>query len=393
MPPIAPHLRSLLLIPACLLAVASCTHRGTWQELQPRKAEAVDGSEVRRAIVKNETETLSGVHSPVDDAARYLAGLPGGRNSPLATFRERPEWALHTNNLNELWRRFEVLRRAAIESWASRELRGLRSPDTLFYPFSGPDFLFADTFFPGADTVILCGLESADPLPELTSLDDAQRKRALEGLYTSLTSALNFSFFITKDMRVDLQATEIRGTLPVLLVCMARTGHHVDSVEPVALDASGNVVARPADGGSSPGFRIKSGSKTIYYFNTNLANGPFSPQSRFARFVRAQGPCVSFTKSASFLMHEGDFSHIRNFVLEQSTAVLQDDSGVPLKNFDAEKWNVTHYGRYSGVLDIFKKYHQPDLAAAHEQATEPLGFGIGYKHQQGQSVMILARRR
>jgi hypothetical protein len=73
--------------------------------------------------------------------------------------------------------------------------------------------------------------------------------------------------------------------------------------------------------------------------------------------------------------------------------VLQDDSGIPLRHFTPGDWDVRLFGRYSGVLGIFAKYQQPDLAAAEARGADPLGFGIGYKHNEGQSVMILARRR
>ncbi len=353
---------------------------------------------VRRAILQNKTSELA-LYSSLNDTARYLAGMPGGTGSRLKELREDEEWNLHTNNINELWRRYDSLRRAPVESWASQELGGLRSPDCLFYPFSGPDFLFADTFFPGARTTILCGLESAEMLPDVAALDEGSRHAALDGIYTSLTSALNFSFFITKDMRVDLQRTQLKGTLPLILVFMARTGKDVDEVKAVGLSPDGAVVPAGTAGSNTPGLMIRyrssrvGGDRVCYYFNTNLADDGFTPGSRFARFVRSQGACVSFTKSASYLMHESYFHNVRNAVLDQSIAVLQDDSGIPLKSFSPNNWDVQHFGKYSGVLDIFTKYYQPDLAEAHAGGASPLGFGIGYKHQNGQSAMILARRR
>jgi len=327
----------------------------------------------------------------MDDVARYLAGMPGPPGSPLTTYREEPEWAAHTANLNELWRRFDTLRRWPIQSWGSGELGGLRSAGTVFYPFSGPDFLYADTFFPSARQYVLCGLESAEPLPPLGGLSAAQRAEALAALNTALTSSLSFSFFITKDMKTDLQRSELKGVLPIVLVFLARGGHTIHSVEAVSLDPAGQVVGR---GAGTSGFRIRFGAgRTLYYFTTDLSNGSFNDQSRFARFVRNQGPSVAFTKSASYLMHEPYFSNVREFILGWCAAILQDDSGIPYRHLAADQWKVTLYGRYSGVLGIFSKYYQPDLAAADAHGSDPLGFGIGYKHNEGQSVMILARRR
>lgn len=350
-----------------------------------------EASAVPRAEAVPTTEDPAFAGTGMDDVARYLAGLPGPPGSALTPFRDRPEWGEHTDKLNELWRRFDTLRRWPIQSWGSRELGGLRSAGTVFYPFGGPDFLFADTFFPSARNYVLCGLESAEPLPPLGGLSDAQRAEGLSSLSTSLTSSLSFSFFITKDMKTDLQRSEFKGVLPVMLVFLARGGHTIHSVEAVSLGASGQVTAR---GGGAPGFRIRFGpGRTLYYFTTDLSNGSFTDGSRFARFVRGLGPCVAFTKSASYLMHEDYFSNVRNFVLGWCSAILQDDSGIPYRHLPSDRWDVRRFGRYSGVLGIFSKYYQPDLAAAEAQGADPLGFGIGYKHNEGQSVMILARRR
>ena len=39
-----------------------------------------------------------------------------------------------------------------------------------------------------------------------------------------------------------------------------------------------------------------------------------------------------------------DFAKARNFILAASKTVVTDDSGVPLKFFDREKWGVTAHG-------------------------------------------------
>lgn len=378
----APRLLPLLL---ALLALTAGAHA----QISPSRTRP-PAPEVRRALPVPEPSV-----SGLDEAGRLLAGL-SSRSGAHDDLRALPAWQEHATRMDLLWRQFAYLRRDAIESWAARELGGLRSHDVLFYPFSGPDFLYADTFFPGADTYILCGLEPADPLPDLRSLAPDEFASSLGALHQSLTTSLQFSYFITKDMKVDFQRSRLRGTLPVLLVFLARTGHAIEAVQFISLDRRGALVERGQ--GTSPGLILRfrghrDGRKALYYFSTNLANDGFSAQSAFGRFLQHFGPVMSFTKSASFLMHEGGFSNIRNFMLERSLAILQDDSGIPLRSFDPRRWEVRHYGRYSGVLDIFSKYYQPDLAAVHAGGAEPLGFGIGYKHQQGQSVMILALRR
>lgn len=356
------------------------------------------GNEIRRAeIPMGPTATLDWI-SDLNDAARYMAGMPGGINSQLGNPRESPRWKLHQANVNELWRQFSDYRQPRINTFSQRELGSLRSADTVFYPFSGPDILFASAFFPQAENYILCGLEGADPLTDIARLTMEQRETGLDGLYTAITTALNCSFFITKDMRVDLQRTEFKGTLPIVLVFLARLGIDIDSITPIDIDTAGQV--RAASGkGRGYHVRCKGGfgrGKNIYYFQQNLANDSLGPNSPFLKFVRNFGTPVTYLKSASYLMHSGEFSNIRDAILNSSRAVLQDDSGIPFRFFRNPPWDVRLFGNYTGTLDIFKSDFQPDLLAAYQQQTlsvENINFGVGYKFAAGQSNLLLAIRR
>jgi hypothetical protein len=123
------------------------------------------------------------------------------------------------------------------------------TPARCFIPFSGPDFLFASALFPSAETYVLCGLEPADPLPNLGGSDSqAEIENGLQAAQRTLSTIMQSSYFITTDMRSDLQATRFRGVLPVLMAFMARTGHTVDSVDTVRLDGAGNVTLAGSSG-------------------------------------------------------------------------------------------------------------------------------------------------
>src|SRR5207248_666337 len=112
-------------------------------------------------------------------------------------------------------------------------------------------------------------------------------------------------------------------------------------------------------------------SQTLYYFKTDLAGG----NSAFLRWCAARGPGLSLLKAASFLMHGDGFSGVRNFLLQNSRVIIQDDSGIPLHAFP-KGWKVNCYGRYIPHKDEFQKYYQPDLAALVGQNEAPLGFAI-----------------
>ncbi len=83
--------------------------------------------------------------------------------------------------------------------------------------FSGPDFLYARTFFPNASTYILCGTEPVGSVPDISKMPEANVASDLSNLRRALDTMLTTHYFITKDMRVDLTRGYIGGTLPAAL--------------------------------------------------------------------------------------------------------------------------------------------------------------------------------
>jgi hypothetical protein len=358
------------------------------------------GSEVRAAIVPETATEIAAPVTPLDDTARFLAGMPGGSGSPLQAARQTESWQRFSRNMDELWRRFSVQRQPRIATFSRSELGGIRSAPTVWYPFSGPDILFAETFFPGANHYELCGLESCEMLPDLAALSPDQQAAALDGLYTSLTTALSYSFFITKDMRVDLQRTQVKGTLPLCLVFLARLGYPIESVTPISLSSGGALVSGQA-GTNCPGYTIRyragmGRSKSLTYFTENVADFSLRSDPRYLNYLRGYGSVVTYLKSASYLMHTDEFTLIRQRILDQSRALLMDDSGIPLKSLTDNRWDLTFYGQYTGVLDLFKEYYQADLMSVYQTGgpqVRSIGFGLGYKHLTGDTALILARKR
>jgi hypothetical protein len=327
----------------------------------------------------------------VNDAARFLAGLPSAGGKGSASLRQTAAWQEHSRQMDNQFNRFRETREQPISSWRNGALRGLPGR-TVFYPFGGPDYLFARALFPDAGTCILVGLEGADPLPSFAKLDETNVGAVLANLRKSLSSVIQLSFFITKDMRTNLASTQLRGSLPLVLVFAARGGYPIHSVELIDLSRDGSVVSRSGSGGAAPGFRIQAGRKTIYYFQEDLSNGGVGSDRRLLRFVSSQAPFATFLKSASYLMHQGEFTAIRNYILENSAAVVTDPSGIPFRSLDPNRWKIQLYGSYNGPIDMFKSYSQPDLTRAYTSGQFPVGalpFGVGYK----QTSLVVARAK
>lgn len=334
----------------------------------------------------------------LNDAARFLAGMEAlGGHDAFRGLRGTPQWQRHAARMNSIWSSFSARHGAPVSAWARSEIRDLRSAGAVFYPFSGPDFLFAHLFYPNAETYLMCGLEPCQPLPQWDTLTPDDIAAGCDGLYASLDTVLQFSFFITKEMRSDLQATRFRGVLPIFLVFLARTGHVVDSVDAVRLDGNGVPVLIPS-GGSTPGLQIRfrghGGSKRIFYFTQNLADDSCKPGGPFLRFAASLGRPAALAKSASYLMHESSFSHVRNFILSNCRGIAQDPSGVPYRSFVERGWKLNLYGNYLGARDPFEGYPQHDLIRAYQQGGHripAMSFGIGYLTDPRTTSLMVGR--
>ena len=180
-----------------------------------------------------------------DETARFLAGLPM-QGTALEEAARNAAWVRHAKEFDDAWHPLDTRQLVRIRTWSAQFL----TPETedagnVFYFFSGPDFLYAQTFFPSASNYVLCGLEPVGALPDVTKLPHTALEPALANLRKAMNSALSFSFFITKNMKVDLTQAQLSGTLPVMLVFLARTGCKVDAIESIDIDKSG-VVAEKA---------------------------------------------------------------------------------------------------------------------------------------------------
>jgi hypothetical protein len=329
-----------------------------------------------------------------DATAKFLAGLPV-RGTALESFGTTKAWMAHANEFDSAWSRLDREQLSKIRAWAPQFL-GPACADhgPMFYVFSGPDFLYANAFFPEASTYILCGIEPVGTLPQIDKIPPAALSASLANLRKALNSVLTLSFFITKDMKVDLTQTQLTGTIPVLCVFIARAGYTIDSVENVALDATG-AFTTPGKG-TTPGAKIvftgASGrAQTLYYFSSDLADWGVKASPGFLKFCEQQGPGMSLLKAASYLMHSGNFSNVRNFILGHSKVILQDDSGIPVRFFAKDQWKLRYCGHYSGPIPMFSKFPQPEVAHAFAVSNPaPLGFGFGYQWHPNRSSAIIA---
>jgi hypothetical protein len=187
---------------------------------------------------------------------------------------------------------------------------------------------------------------------------------------------------------------------PILMLLLARSGYQIDQVVGVMLASDGRLCARDfATRVDNAGVEIRyhlAGERqlrTLVYLRVDLSNQGLAAAPGYALHVRQAQFAASYLKSASYLLHTPGFSTVRELLLEVSPALLQDDSGIPLREFSQAQWRPTFYGRYLSAARGFGGHTQADLKQAFAAAAPAaLPFWIGYRHSPADSNLQLYQR-
>ena len=284
--------------------------------------------------------------------------------------------------------------RKMVSDIAEGDFRDFRdSIDFVFYPFSGADFTYPFTLFPDADTYFLCGIEkTGTPIDKdiVTSFSQYEIYRQ------ALANYFRTTYFASKEMAADFNTMEVDGVCPVITMLMAISECQIISIKHKAIDEQGQIV-NTADKRQLLEIKFfKTGSQheqTVYYYSSNVADKAFDEDLKtYLDTTLPQHTVGSYMKAAEFLLHNESFSMMRNYILDHSKAIVQDDSGIPLRFF-ADKYDVTLYGEYSRPgAEFGPECYQADLEQLYLTRTDvkPLPQRIGYNNP---SNILVARRR
>ncbi|MBK9965345.1 MAG: hypothetical protein IPP07_10765 [Holophagales bacterium] len=329
---------------------------------------------------------------------RLLAGLPVG-DGPLAAVESSAACQDHAKKIRGLWQQHDKARLEKVRLWAKEHLTEPGpAPRSLFYPFAGPDGLYPLAFFPSASRYVLVGLEPVGAVPDVASRPEAELASDLSEMEKYVRPILQISFFRTNEMKKDLAE---EGVLPILMVFLAGTGHEILDVGYVTVGPGGSLENVPAgDESKRRGARIlfralgEEATRELLYFSQDLSDTGLKKRPELTAWLASLEKPATFLKAASYLMYKPTFSTVRGVILDHSSLVLQDDSGIPYRFFEKDRWQSRLFGSYRKPIRLFEERFQPDLveAFAGPPPAEPLPFGIGYRHQEKDSNLMVARR-
>jgi hypothetical protein len=293
-----------------------------------------------------------------------------------------------------------------ITNWNQSALKRNAKSDTtsVFYPFSGGDFLHVNSLYPNANHYVMMAQESVGSIPDLTKMDKIQTKEYIKAADFILRDIYAKSYFITKNMIKDTKSSPVNGMLPVLLWSVSKTGHTITAVEELVVDDTGKKSYSPFKVGpnSAKAVRISFGNpekgvlKTLTYYSCDISNSGIEKDKALSATLKAIPPSNCFVKSASYLMHYETFTTIRNTVLEKAIYLVQDDTGIPYKYFDKGKFKLELYGNYiKPVADFSANLFQKDMSEAYKgkEFKGTLSFSLGYHWQtKDQNQMIAIKK-
>jgi hypothetical protein len=339
----------------------------------------------------------------VDDVARFVAGIPGNPGSPFAALEDTPAWQEHRRLLDAIWRNADAGMLAGLRRFQKQELNDTVTPQApVFYPFGGPDALTATVFFPDSPLYVMVGLEPSGTLPTVAQIEKKDLPQYLAALRGTMSSELGRSFFITHEMDNEFRGQVTDGLLLPIIHLLARTNHTILGFRYVRLDENGQIIDRAADyhapgkiGNKGIELEFRSPDRSVhrlYYYTVNLSNDRLRENQPFLRYVPQLKGATTFLKATSYMTHHKDFSIIRDLMLTNSAAILQDDSGIPYRWFGADLWKIQLYGDYDRPYGTFRWLEQPDLRKAFQSGAKPLTMRIGYGYRKIASNLLLAKR-
>lgn len=349
---------------------------------------------------------LAPVNRELTDAARLLAGFPVDSSSPLNAVSQTAQFKSHQAVFAKRWDDLTQKQFNKVRTWAAAELDALPGAGgNIFYPFGGPDFLYINTLFPKGNSYTLTGLEPVGEVPPLASLSPAQLGTSFSMIDRVLNDILGYSFFRTIDMEADFRSTSLKGVIPVLMVFLVVKENEIVALDYVGMTDGGELKMLSKEefaglnGKMIPGVQItfrKKGDdhdRYLRYFSTDISNEGLAKTPQYGEYVKKLNGPITYLKAASYLMHRETFSTVRNLILDNSTAVLQDDSGMPVKHFQDGRFTNTFYGLYTEPIALFSSRYQADLRKIYTdgQGIKPLDFGIGYQYKVSNLMLAVKK--
>jgi hypothetical protein len=344
----------------------------------------------------------AGAHAHAALAPEAAARILAGRDIASLGQISSPVLQSHAQFVSQSWAEYERRIGAPLRAWSDAEIDPLKGAETVFYPFSGPDFPTVNLVYPEAARYVLVANQYANAPLEIDRLEPAKLRLYLDLFARRWAFYSSVGFFRTDHLDAEAARAGLRvGITDLLMGFAARLGHDVVAVEPIRLRADGADVEPHPGPRSDPAtwhsvrLVLKQGRRTrlLDYVRIDLSDGSLTRSPPARQFIERAAANPTLFKAASHLPQRPHFSILREAVLARAPSIWQDETGIDYALLSGA-FDVTLYGHYQRAHRLFSGAANASLAAAYASREDirPIGFRVGYEKQSGSSVQIAVRR-
>jgi hypothetical protein len=329
-----------------------------------------------------------------DDVATLLIGKTPASGLPAAVGQSQ-KWTTYTQTVETNWAEYTQKIGTPMVEWAKTEVPQIN--ETVFYPFSGPDFTTAFQIYPNAKRYIMIAMQNAERPLNLSAANPQITDQALDILISAWQLYGTHGFFVTEYLDRYYYSTQGRiGSSTFITIFMKLQGFELDRIVPIKVNSEGDVEEIPAETRNWPSVRIYAtkGGKPIVvdYLKMDLSNPGLQASPENLKFVQLSAANPTIFKAASHLPQNANFNMIAKEVLGRAPLIVQDETALNYSSL-IKSFDVSLYGKFVIAHHAFQSYHT-DLAQAFTQRSDikPLNYRFGY-YKDGNYVVLIARRK
>ena len=358
----------------------------------------------RTSTVANNTAPLAphSTHTPqaseIVRAKTDLAGQPQGHYLVGAHPNPAAFPFLTAENkkiADESWAVYQKDHGQPMSQWAKTEIR-FSSTGTVFYPFSGPDFVTVNQLYPDADRYVMVAMQPAGE-PALLAPMTAERAQYFQEKFLREWKRFAFNaFFLTSELEADRFAKRAQIGITTILVTFALYGgYDVAEIYPIAYDAASGQFIQTTGHWNSVRLVLKKKGKTVAldYVSLDLSDGNLLKNEPMRGWLSQMTQHPMLIKAASHLLQDGNFVVFRDMIVKNAPMIVEDETGIDYTRLSTIG-KVELYGGFSIPFEQFSPHKQQSLAQAYKQATDvkPMPFAFSYnKENERRSVQIVRR--
>ncbi len=301
----------------------------------------------------------------------------------------------------------------------------LRPPDlprTVVYPFGGGDILSALTTYPDLTEVTTLSLEHAGDPRRLKTLDNKKLAENLAKLRHSMAGLLSLNDSTSENL-MEMERADIPGQLSFFMMGLAVHGYEPVGLRYFNVEPDGSLHYLSAD-------EIAAGEKTLAkklnhvwvspnfsevfsnaeirfkkhgapdsevrvhrHIAANLSDQFLLKDDRILKHLEQKGEVSAMTKAASYLLWNGAFVKIRDYLLGHMVFMVSDSTGIPPRFAKKAGFVQETYGQFTGpFLEASKQYSDEFVKLWSEQPNRPLPFRYGYPEASKHWHMLVTKR-